>query len=633
MSTTEALRTQLDAIQVERNTLLAQNRKLRDARPEQAHEADLERELEETREQNVQLSQAVTQLEATRDEAEREAEERTAELQETVQALTRETAELRERLAEAQREVNEARTKVVEVEGYYRELEDEQGRIQADRELETFRAVAREMQKWEEREARLAKRIEELERGAGVMPVGTGARGRAGDGEGRGRDGRESGMGRDCETPVEVTESTTAARVEPGCPTTATAGRRESGGGEQIRSVYCPVITSTADTAPASHTGTSHVVLSHTVPSHSAPASHTGTSHAVLSHKVPSHSVCSHTPPSTRLGYSPSTPPTRLQPSSTERAFLRPGAPVFLPPTDTIPPTRPAGPLSSTHVHVSWSPGGGGVAVEPVPTLAATPLDTLSMALLAQQLPSLPSFSGEQQDGDGENFSEWLERIELVANTCRWDDQAKLVNVATRLRGPASRFYRSCTPRQRSSYRDLTEALRRRFTPVQIQSVQSSRFHERKQGPTESVDGYAQELQGLFHRAYASTQHEGGGAEAMGRSVLRSQFVAGLRAELRAKVVGCPGDFEELLSKARFEEARLREVLPMWNRPRESPPSPPGDERQRVPVLSHPGAKPETSAKACFNCGMEGHLARFCPYPKRTRRDEETRRPRQADLP
>ena len=73
------------------------------------------------------------------------------------------------------------------------------------------------------------------------------------------------------------------------------------------------------------------------------------------------------------------------------------------------------------------------MAVEPVSTLAATPLDTLSMALLAQQLPSLHSFSGEQPDGDGENFSEWLKHLELVATTCRWDDQAKLVNVATLL--------------------------------------------------------------------------------------------------------------------------------------------------------------------------------------------------------
>ena len=57
------------------------------------------------------------------------------------------------------------------------------------------------------------------------------------------------------------------------------------------------------------------------------------------------------------------------------------------------------------------------------------------MALLAQQLPSLPNYSGDNADADGEGFNEWLERLELVATTCGWDDQAKLVNVATRLRG------------------------------------------------------------------------------------------------------------------------------------------------------------------------------------------------------
>ena len=101
------------------------------------------------------------------------------------------------------------------------------------------------------------------------------------------------------------------------------------------------------------------------------------------------------------------------------------------------------------------------------------------------------------------------------------------------------RFYRSCTPQLRSDYLALMEALHKRFTPVRIQVVQSSRFHERKQGPRESVDDYAQDLQRLFNQAYASAQYKGGGAEAMGQSVLCYQFVAGMRANLRAKVVGC----------------------------------------------------------------------------------------------
>ena len=164
--------------------------------------------------------------------------------------------------------------------------------------------------------------------------------------------------------------------------------------------------------------------------------------------------------------------------------------------------------------------------MEPVSTLAAAPLDALSVALLSQQLPSLPNFHGENLEGDGESFNDWLEHLELVASTCKWDDQAKLVDIATRLRGTASRFYRSCTPHQRSSYKELVAALRKRFTPIHIQSVQSSIFHERKQRATESVDDYAQDLRKLFHCAYSSSL-DGGEAEEMGKSVLAYQFVVG----------------------------------------------------------------------------------------------------------
>ena len=107
------------------------------------------------------------------------------------------------------------------------------------------------------------------------------------------------------------------------------------------------------------------------------------------------------------------------------------------------------------------------------------------------------------------------------------------------------------TPQQWSSYRGITSALRRRFTPVHIQSVQSSRFHEQKQLSTETVASYAQDLCKLFNRTYATAQSEGGGAEALGQSVLTYQFVAGLIDPIKAKLVRSAGTFDELLSKAR----------------------------------------------------------------------------------
>ena len=97
---------------------------------------------------------------------------------------------------------------------------------------------------------------------------------------------------------------------------------------------------------------------------------------------------------------------------------------------------------------------------------------------------------------------------------------------------------------------------------MHLRSVKSSQFHERKQGQDETVDSFAQELKRLFYKAYPSTQPGSPEAEAMGRAVLSSQFVAGLRADINAKVAGVDGDFDELLTKARFEEARFRDFNP-----------------------------------------------------------------------
>ena len=48
----------------------------------------------------------------------------------------------------------------------------------------------------------------------------------------------------------------------------------------------------------------------------------------------------------------------------------------------------------------------------------------------------------------------------------------------------------------------------------------------------------------------------------MMQSVLAYQFVDGLRPELKVKLAGSDGTFDQLLAKARFQEARLRDVPP-----------------------------------------------------------------------
>ena len=72
----------------------------------------------------------------------------------------------------------------------------------------------------------------------------------------------------------------------------------------------------------------------------------------------------------------------------------------------------------------------------------------------------------------------------MVAALGEWTEPVKLVNLVTSLKGQALAFYRSCDESQRNSYTQLIELLKKRFTPVHIQAVQSSLFTigSRKQG-------------------------------------------------------------------------------------------------------------------------------------------------------
>ena len=134
----------------------------------------------------------------------------------------------------------------------------------------------------------------------------------------------------------------------------------------------------------------------------------------------------------------------------------------------------------------------------------------------------------------------------------------KLVNIATRLKVEAYALYRSCTSTQRASYPLLVEQLSKRFIPVQIQSVQSSLFHDQNQKQGEAVDTFAQKLRSLFRMAYPPAQRGSEEAETMGRAVLANQFLTGLhQTELKGKLAGQEGTFDQLVARARFEEAKL----------------------------------------------------------------------------
>ena len=74
------------------------------------------------------------------------------------------------------------------------------------------------------------------------------------------------------------------------------------------------------------------------------------------------------------------------------------------------------------------------------------------------------------------------------------------------------------------------------------------------------MDEYAQALGKLFSKAYSTVLRGAPGSDCIGQTVLASQFVAGLRPDLKAKVVRTDGNLDQLLVKARIEEAKRNEL-------------------------------------------------------------------------
>ena len=106
--------------------------------------------------------------------------------------------------------------------------------------------------------------------------------------------------------------------------------------------------------------------------------------------------------------------------------------------------------------------------------------------------------------------------------------------------------------------------------------------------------------------------------------------MAGLRPELKSKVVGSDGNFEQLMTKAKFEEAKnpLAMVTPSSSYSRRfmdqkgATSKLPSVKSQLLEGQSGRTGKCSTT-KGCFNCGLTTHLVKECPYPSNKREIEK----------
>ena len=140
------------------------------------------------------------------------------------------------------------------------------------------------------------------------------------------------------------------------------------------------------------------------------------------------------------------------------------------------------------------------------------------------------------------------------------------------------------------------------------------------------MNGYAQELKRLFYKAYPKTQQAGQATEEMGQSILSSQFVTGLQRDFKVKLAGQEGSINQLLVKARFEEAKLHDLGAVSYRQSEKGKTPQPTHQAKggdIPVTQTRDNRSWNNQErrnkqrgVCNECGSNNHYYHQCPMRK-----------------
>ena len=120
-----------------------------------------------------------------------------------------------------------------------------------------------------------------------------------------------------------------------------------------------------------------------------------------------------------------------------------------------------------------------------------------------ERIPKLPSFTGS------ESWKVWFNRFNDVACQRNWSEEKCLDVMLPRLKGPAGEYvYDQLSHRQRSSYKELVDCLKKRFRKVESRKMFADMFWKRDQKAGELEETYAAELKKLHGKAWPKRNTE-----------------------------------------------------------------------------------------------------------------------------
>ncbi|XP_075157752.1 uncharacterized protein LOC142231018 [Haematobia irritans] len=155
-------------------------------------------------------------------------------------------------------------------------------------------------------------------------------------------------------------------------------------------------------------------------------------------------------------------------------------------------------------------------------------------------------------------WDDYERQVEDLATFYQWTEKDKLMAVTTNLRDRALRLYGTLPLNPSPTFEQVRKLMKERFSPDT--STSYLRFRSRMQGPRESIEDFALELERLSMSAF-----HGASGNVIGE-ILKHQFIDGLReTQLQGLVIaGRPKNLAEALRIAQDLEAQHSR-----NRPRQ----------------------------------------------------------------